>query len=360
MQTIITPQNLFFGENSTRALKKFITERSVIVAGKSWSYFEDYVESIIGKNYTIIHGKRSSPTEEPREEDVEKLVEELRESKPDIIVALGGGSIIDMSKAAAIFLSNEGLPWNEFYLGRWSSEPVKLIAIETTSGTGSGVSAATVVIRGEIKKGVVHKSLVPYVSIYDPYYTRFMSPEVSKISGMDALTHAIEAYTSNVENIISDTLALEAVRIISENLEKAIAGDFEARKNMHYANMLAGIGFTNSRLTVCHAISHKLGVRLNLPHGILNATFLPAVVEENVSGAPEKFEKIARIFGVDRDSLGSKLREINSKLGICNEIRANVELELIAEEVMGDKLVDFNPVKLTKESVIRILKKVIR
>jgi len=122
--------------------------------------------------------------------------------------------------------------------------------------------------------------------------------------------------------------------------------------------MLAGLGFTNSRLTICHGIAHKLGARLGIPHGIINAIFLPPVVEENIRGAREKFEKIAEIFGVSVDKLGDTLRKLNERLGIPNEIHSDIDLESIADEILQDRLMAFNPVKMNKEDVLRILGKV--
>jgi len=354
----IAPPNLYYGENSSKALAKFKGERIAVVSGKSWRYFENYVEKHLGKDYSFIEAKRSSQTGEPTEKDVERLTAELKHVRPNYVIAVGGGSVIDMVKAAAIFAENDDLNWENFYNAKWKNPPIKIVAVETTSGTGTGVSAASVVIHENLKKGVVHKTLVPYMSIYDPYYTKFMPREVAKSSGMDALTHAVEAYTSNVENIVSDTLALKAVEIIVKNIVEAVEGNYDARVNMHLANMLAGLGFTNSRLTICHGIAHKLGARLGIPHGIINAIFLPPVVEENLRGAREKFEKIAEIFGISVDKLGDAIRELNDKLGIPNEIHADIDMESIAEEILQDRLMIFNPAKLNREDVKRILRKV--
>ena len=346
----ITPPKIIFGRGSIEELQK--EENSVIVSGESvWKNVEKY----ISKDFPVIIFRRRSRTGEPDEKDVERLTEEIRRIQPSTIIAIGGGSVIDAAKTARI-IYEYGLSWEDMYSGKIPPLKTKFIAVETTSGTGTGVSAAAVIKNKEdFKAGIVSPYIVPDVSIYDPNLVDDMPKKVAIYTGMDALTHAIEAYTSNVDNLISDTLALKAIELIFKNLRKAVNGDKEAREKVHYGNMLAGIGFTNSRLGLCHSAAHWIGGRYEIEHGKINAILLPYVIKANERYTP-KFENIAQVMGVEDVTLG--IVELNREFGIPSKFEFGDDLEFLSEKISTDRLMNFNPRKMSRDEVYRFLQAV--
>ncbi len=344
----LTPDKIIFGWGSIKEINK-IKDGIIITGENTWSY----VKEIISPSIPLIIFRRRTPTGEPREEDVVNLADEIREYRVDWIIAIGGGSVIDSAKIARIMYENPQITWDDLYSSEILKMNSKFMAVETTSGTGTGVSAAAVVKDEHgLKRGVVSPHLIPDVAIYDPELVLSMPPKVAIYSGMDALTHAIEAYTSNVDNIISDTLALKAIELIYQNLPSSVKGNRVAREKVHYGNMLAGIGFTNSRLGLGHAASHKIGGRYDIEQGKINAILLPYVIKAN-ENYTSKFEDVAKVMGVK--DVAMAVMNLNKKLGIPTKLSHIEDIDNISAEIASDRLMKFNPREMSKENVKKFL-----
>ncbi len=347
-----TPRKIFFGWNSARNLKE-VKGKAVIVSGPSvWREVEDFVP-VDGEVYLI---ERSSTTEEPEEEDVNNTASFLLESKPDIIIAVGGGSVIDTAKLAWIFYEHPDVKWNDVYALKIPPLRKKAIfvAVETTSGTGTGISAAAVVTdkRG-LKYGIVNESLIPDMAIYDPNFVMSMPKRTVVYSGMDALTHAIESYVSKIDNVVADTLSLKAVELIFKNIKNSYMGDENARAMMHYGNMLAAMGFTNSRLGLCHAASHKIGGRYKIEHGKINAIMLPYFIMATRKYT-RRYEDIERVLRIE--SIEDALFELNEFFGIPRNFPPLRDMvDIIAKEIEKDPLMNTNPGSMSVEEIKEFL-----
>lgn len=273
---------------------------------------------------------------------------------------MGGGSIIDSAKLAWVFYENPEIGWPDIY--RRNIPPLrnkaKFVAVETTSGTGTGISAAAVVEDNKkIKHGIVSPHLVPDIAVYDPNFLMSMPRDTLIYSGMDALTHAIESYVSNIDNVAADTLSLKAIELIFENFKQSIAGMEWARAQMHYANMLAAMGFANSRLGLCHAASHKIGGRYGIAHGKINAILLPHFIR-STSKYTSRYRDIEKLLHIE--DLASAVEELNRDFRIplhFPEIKG--KMDRIADEIMKDPLMNYNPGKMSREEVLDFLHEVV-
>jgi len=358
------------GEGSLKALSEEVKgyERVLILSAGSMkrhgflSEAEDYVREAGAEVFSI-----AGLPAEPSVETVEELLPKLREEfQPDLLVALGGGSVIDTTKALKVFYDAPELNFEEIaFIDRFSKpKPVPrlrtpLIAIPSTSGAGSEVSAASVLKKGDVKYNIVTPDIAPDVAILDPRLPRTMPAEVAKNSGLDVLVHGIEAYTTKVANPFSDAMAIKAIKTVYRWLPLSVNGDGEARAKVHYAATMAGIAFLNARLGLCHAISHKaawIG-----PHGLLNAIFLPYVMEFNASKsdyARKRYAEIARELGFQTaKDLIEVVKELNEMLGVpklselVDEETLVSKVEEMAEKAYRDGLVAFNPVEPKPEEI---------
>ncbi len=346
-----TPRNIVFGRGMAKDADKFVEGKALIIAGESsWKS----VASYLSLNADVVFVRRRR-WKEPCEEDVEALVEELAPYAPRTIIAVGGGSVIDAAKAAWIFYEHPDIDWDSLYSARIPAlrRKARFIAIETTSGTGTGVSAAAVIAdRQGRKRGVVSGELIPDVAIYDPELAMSMPRAVVIYSGLDALGHAIEAYTSNVNNVIGDTLALKAIELIYTNLEASVKGDKDAREKVHYGNMLAGMGFANSRLHLGHAMAHSLGSRYKIEHGRAVGTVLPYILR--------LFEGRVPSFAILKDLMGEEpsvaVMKLLRRLGISARLDIPEEdIPSLGEEILNDRLMRFVPIEVEKEEIVKVL-----
>ncbi|WP_297073987.1 iron-containing alcohol dehydrogenase [Thermococcus sp.] len=360
------------GRNALENLKKEAKnhERVLILASNSMkkhgflSKAEDYVREAGAEVFSI-----TGLPAEPSVEVIEEFLPKVREFEPDLLVALGGGSVIDTTKALKVFYDAPGLDFEEIaFMDRFSRpKPVpklktKLIAIPSTSGAGSEVSAASVLKKGGIKYNIVTPEIAPEVAILDPRLPMTMPREVARNSGLDVLVHGIEAYTTRVANDFSDAMAIKAIKTVFAFIERSLEGDEKAREKMHYASTMAGIAFLNARLGLCHAMSHKaawIG-----PHGLLNAIFLPYVIEFNAERseyARKRYDEIARELNLkDWRELLQAIKELNERTGVpklgelVDERTFMEKLEEMAEKAYHDGLIAFNPVEPTVEEIEKL------
>lgn len=226
-----------------------------------------------------------------------------RKGKCDCVVGVGGGSAMDIAKAVSILLTNGGKAEDYIGLGKIAKNGVPKIMIPTTAGTGAEVTFTAVFINEKTgsKAGMNGDPLYPEAAILDPALTLSIPPHVTATTGIDALTHALEAYVSTQAHTISDMYALEAIDLITANLGKAYAngGNIEARSAMLLGSLLAGKALATAGVGLVHAMAYPLGGMHKIPHGLANAVLLPYVMAYNLIGAPERFSTLAEMFGVD-------------------------------------------------------------
>ncbi len=232
------------------------------------------------------------------------------EERCDLVIGLGGGSAIDVAKAVAV-TAVERVDYWEIVEGRAiSGRPLPVVAVPTTSGTGTEVTQYAVISNAgkKMKEGIGKKEFYPVLSIVDPLLTLGMPPGLTAAVGLDALTHAIEAYTTVFANPVTDTLAEAAIRLIGTSLRKAVfhGGDIAARSDMMLASMLAGMAITHADTSLAHVIGEAMGAVFPVHHGLAVSLTLPAVMEYNCSAEIGKFRRIAELLGEKTEHLSDR------------------------------------------------------
>jgi alcohol dehydrogenase len=308
-----------------------------------------------------------------------EVAEIYRKNKCDCLLAIGGGSCIDTAKAANIVISEETDDLMKFQGADNLTKPTKpMIVIPTTAGTGSEVTLAAVIrnVDTDRKMPFMSDRLYPRLAIIDPVMTMTMPPKVTAATGMDALTHAIEAYYGLQKNPISDALALSAIDLTFQYLAACTekGSDKEARLAMANAALIAGIAFSNSMVGIVHALAHSCGGVAHVPHGVANAILLPFGMEYNLKKAPERIATMAQYMGIkdlpDKVNERAKaaiqaVRDLNKKLNKLSGIPltladagvAEDQLSEIAKASVNDGSCLYNPEDITVKSALAVLKK---
>lgn len=317
----------------------------------------------------IFDGAQPNPTDL----NVEAGLKILKEEKCDIIVSLGGGSSHDCAKGIGIVAGNGGNIRDYAGINMSTKPMTPLIAINTTAGTASEMTRFCIITNTDtkVKMAIVDWRCTASVSINDPLTMVKKPAALTAATGMDALTHAVEAYVSTIATPVTDSAALMAIKLISENLRNAVAnGDnFEARNNMAYAQFLAGMAFNNASLGYVHAMAHQLGGFYDLPHGVCNAILLPHVERFNLISNPKRLADIAVAMGEKVDGLSTRdaaevalnaIVRLSQDIGIpsgLTELGVKEEdLRIMAENAMKDACSFTNPRKAKLEDVIQIFK----
>ncbi len=306
----------------------------------------------------------------PRSTTVNRAGEHVRKIQPDLIIALGGGSAMDAAKAVALLATNDGKI--EDYEGKekYEAAPLPVIAIPTTCGTGSEVTWVSVITDTErkFKMSIKGIEMFPSVALVDPDLLMTLPGPVVASTGLDALTHAIEAYTSKPASPITDLFALKAIKLIFNSLETAfrnIESEKEARENLMLGSTMAGVAFGNSDVGAVHCISESIGALFDIPHGVANALFLPYVMQFNVPACTERFADIAAAAGIDEkssqadaDRLIEKIKSLSHVLGIplFKELGINKDqFAKIAEYSFKNNSNPSNPRDTSVEDYLNIL-----
>lgn len=239
---------------------------------------------------------------DPRFEIVEDALAALRAAGADAVIGLGGGSSLDMAKITSVMATNEGPVGKYFGIDLVPNKGLPLLLVPTTAGTGSEVTPIVILSdHGEkLKKGVVSPHLFPACALLDAELTLGLPPKVTAATGMDALIHAVESYTSINATPLSDMLAREAIGLLFHNIRTAYANgaDLTARENMLRGSMLAGMAFANAGVTAVHAFAYPIGAEFHIPHGIANTIMLVPVMRFNQTGNLKRFARLATFFGV--------------------------------------------------------------
>ena len=306
MARFTLPRDIYHGKDALDALKTFKGKRAMIcVGGGSMKRFGflDKVEKNLkeaGMEVQLFEGIEPDPSVET----VMKGAAAMLEFEPDWIVAIGGGSPIDAAKAMWIKYEYPDITFEDMckVFGIPSlRKKAHFCAISSTSGTATEVTAFSIITDYQkgIKYPIADFEITPDVAIVDPELAETMPQKLVAHAGMDAMTHAIEAYVSTANCDFTDPLALHAIKMIQNDLVGSYNGDMEKRDAMHNAQCLAGMAFSNALLGIVHSMAHPLGALYDTPHGIANAIILPTVMEYNAEATGEKYRDIAKAMGVE-------------------------------------------------------------
>jgi alcohol dehydrogenase class IV len=305
----------------------------------------------------------------PRDGEVMLGAEIYRASGCDAIVAVGGGSPMDCAKGIGIVVTNERNVLDFEGVDNVEHPGPPLVCVPTTAGSSADVSQFAIIndTARKVKIAIVSKAMVPDVALIDPLVTLTMPPDLTAHTGVDALTHAIEAYVSNAHGPTTDLLALEAVRRIARHLPRVIAApqDETARAGMMLGSMYAGLAFSNAILGAVHAMAHSLGGLMDLPHGQCNAMLLDHVIAYNYDSAPDRYEDIAVALGAQfppsagqdekREALLGKIRELKKTVGVTSGLGSlgvrPEDLDGLTAFAMHDPCMVTNPKSPTAEEI---------
>ena len=393
MARFTLPRDLYHGKGSLEELKNLKGKRAVVVVGggsmKKFGFLDRAVAYLkeAGMEVRLIEGVEPDPSVET----VMRGAAVMQEFQPDWIVAMGGGSPIDAAKTMWAFYEYPDTTF-EALITPFSfptlRQKAKFCAIPSTSGTATEVTAFAVIT--DYHKGIKYPladfNITPDVAIVDPDLAETMPQKLTAHTGMDAMTHAVEAYVSTLHCNYTDPLALHAIKMIHENLKKSYDGDKEARAAMHDAQCLAGMAFSNALLGIVHSMAHKTGAAYqgdHIIHGAANAMYLPKVIQYNakVPEAAERYADIARFIGLTGSTTAELVaalvaelrqmnRELNIPLGIKNYGAGGVlaetsiideqefleKLPEVAANAIGDACTGSNPRVPTQEEMEKLLK----
>ena len=387
------PRDLYHGTGSLETLKTLTGKKAIVVVGggsmKRFGFLDKAVAYLkeAGMDVELFEGVEPDPSVET----VMKGAEAMRKFQPDWIVAMGGGSPIDAAKAMWVFYEYPDTTFEEIitpFSFPTLRTKAKFCAIPSTSGTATEVTAFSVIT--DYHKGIKYPladfNITPDVAIVDPELAETMPKKLVAHTGMDAMTHAIEAYVSTLHCNYTDPLALHAIKMIHNNLKKSYDGDMEARAAMHDAQCLAGMAFSNALLGIVHSMAHKTGAAYtgdHIIHGCANAMYLPKVIKYNSKNeeAANRYAEIASFIGLSGatteekvDSLIAELRSMNDQLdipqGIKNYGKSGVKADTsiidekefleklpeVAKNAIADACTGSNPRQPSQEEMEKLLK----
>ena len=367
-----------FGKNAAKELPRILKEfkaKNVMVVYDAGVKMAGIAEKVLAEvekadvKVTVFDGVIPNPTNEV----VEEAAEIAQRENIDVFVAVGGGSSIDLTKAVNILMTNPDPIGQYGGIGLVKESVLPLIAIPTTAGTSSEITnvVALTDTKAVCKYVIIDNKIVADKVIADPEFTKTMPAGVTAATGMDAITHAVESYISNMSTALTEYHSIKALQIFHEYLPKAVANgsDMEEREKMMLGCLIAGFGFSNANLGLVHGIAHTLRAHFHLAHGVANATVLPYVMEYNADSCPEKMVNLAKAIDLpvsgdlakDKYLLSKELLKMTKTVGIKTLSELGVEekdFEMIAEDVLKEPVLGFNPKQgVTKEDVISILKK---
>ena len=379
------PRDLYHGKGSLAELKNLKGKKAIIVVGggsmKRGGFLgqaEEYLKEA-GMEVKLFEGVESDPSVET----VMRGAKMMQEFEPDWIVAMGGGSPIDAAKTMWAFYEYPDTTFEDLitpFAFPELRQKAHFCAISSTSGTATEVTAFAVIT--DYQKGIKYPladfNITPDVAIVDPNLAETMPPKLVAHTGMDAMTHAVEAYVSTLHCNYTDPLALHAIKMIHDYLKKSYDGDMDARDQMHDAQCLAGMAFSNALLGIVHSMAHKTGAAYSgghIVHGCANAMYLPKVIKYN-SKEPEaaaRYAKIAKFINLPgttdqelTDALIARIREMNKELdiptcirdyegGIIDEKEFMEKLPAVAELAVGDACTGSNPRSITPAQMEKLL-----
>lgn len=378
MSRFCLPRDVYHGKGSLEELKNLKGKKAILVVGGGSMKRQGFLDKAVnylkeaGMEVTLFEGVEPDPSVET----VMKGAEAMRAFEPDWIVAMGGGSPIDAAKAMWAFYEYPDVTFEDLCTPFSFPElrrKARFAAISTTSGTATEVTAFSVITNYQtgVKYPLADFNITPDVAIVDPELVGGLPVKQVAYTGMDALTHAIEAYVSTLNGPFTDPLALQAIEMVLDYLPASYHCNMEAREQMHYAQCLAGMAFSNALLGIVHSMAHKTGAAFStghIPHGCANAIYLPFVIQYNAKEpeAAKRYAEIARRMGLDGtsekaliNSLVSKIRQFNDMLNIPQTLKEfgieeqefKEKIANIAQLAVGDACTGSNPRSITPEQM---------
>jgi Alcohol dehydrogenase, class IV len=370
---------MYYGKGSLEQLKNLKGKKAIMVLGggsmKKFGFVDQAVAYLKEAGIETMLFENVEP--DPSVETVMKGAEAMRKFEPDWIISMGGGSPIDAAKAMWVFYEYPETSFEDIiqpFSFPTLRQKAKFVAISSTSGTATEVTAFSVIT--DYAKGVKYPladyNITPDIAIVDPNLAETMPPTLTAHTGMDALTHAVEAYVSTLNSPFTDALAIKAIQMVFEYLPASFGGDTAAREQMHYAQCMAGQAFTNALLGIVHSMAHKTGAAFStghIPHGCANAIYLPYVIKFNAKNAEERYADIARSVGITGTNaecvkqLCEKIDAYNVSLGIPKSLAEFGVLEdefkekigKISELAVGDACTGSNPRPITPAEMEKLL-----
>ena len=379
MARFTLPRDIYFGPGAMKELAVLGKSRKhafIVTGGHSMqkSGALDRLQKILtdaGLQVTLFTGVEPDPSVET----VMKGAQAMRDAQPDVIIAIGGGSPIDAAKAMWVFYEHPEKTFDDikdpFSLPILRQKAI-FAAIPSTSGTATEVTAFSVITdySTKVKYPLADFEITPDISIVDSDLAETMPPKLTAHTGLDALTHAIEAYVAALHSDFSDPLAIKAIQMIDDDLVASYNGDMPARGRMHIAQCLAGMAFSNALLGITHSIAHKIGAQFGLPHGLCNAILQPFVIQFNRKACEARYADIARALGLPGNTekqlvnvLVDKICALNDSLDIPPTLEAagvaretfDAHLDFIAENAVKDPCTGANPRETTADDIRKIL-----
>lgn len=378
MSRFTIPRDIYYGDNAIEMLSSIANiQRATVVCGGNSMQKHGFLNKTLEilKSAGIKTDTVEGVEPDPSVETVMKGAKQMEKFEPQLIVALGGGSAIDAAKAMWIFYENPKMSFKDiltpFSLPKLRKKAI-FAAIPSTSGTASEVTAFSVITdyANKVKYPIADFEITPDIAILDTNLPLTMPQNITAFTGMDALTHAIEAYVATASSMFSAPLALQAIATVTDDITLSYQGDVAAKKRMHLAQCLAGMAFSNALLGICHSLAHKVGAVFNLPHGECNAILLPYVVRYNSVVCKDLYCDIAKIMGESFATQGQgvnklveKIRSLNTSLNIPLCFKdAQVPQSLfeqfaegIAQKAFLDPCTSSNPRKTSAEELYRLL-----
>lgn len=376
MARFTLPRDIYHGKDSLEVLKSLEGKKAFIVIGggsmKRFGFLDKVLSYLKEANMETKVFEGVEP--DPSVETVMKGAKEMEEFNPDWIVSIGGGSPIDAAKAMWIFYEYPDFTFEKaivpFGLPKLRRK-AKFVAIPSTSGTATEVTAFSVITdyKAKIKYPLADFEITPDIAIVDPSLAETMPEKLVAHTGMDALTHAIEAYTASLRSNFTDPLALKAIEMVNMHLVNSYKGDMEARGEMHEAQCLAGMAFSNALLGIVHSMAHKVGAVFHIPHGCANAIFLPYVIKYNRKACEDRYANIARHIGLKGESereltdvLIDLINKFNKELNIPSSMKEygieeddfKANLKFIAHNAVLDPCTGSNPREIDDETMEKL------
>jgi hypothetical protein len=371
MSKLYVAGETFHGVGAIEELKNLKGNRAIIVCGKNSVKKSGVLDNALtylkeaGMETEVFSGVEGDPSINT----VLKGAESFSKFQPDWIIGLGGCSSIDAAKMMWTFYEYPELTFEDvikpFNIPALRQK-ARFVAIPTTSGTGTEMTGLAVItdIEKGVKYPVVSYELTPDVAIIDGNLCKTMSDRITANTGLDALTHSIEAYVSNIEDNYADVLSKGSMEMIFDNLRTAVAEpeNLTVRQNMHDASAMAGFAFTNSWLGIAHSLAHQLGGMYHIPHGVANAIVLPNVIRFN-SKATDRFEDLATVLGKQSaEDLAQEVETLRADINVIGSVKDfgvseeewTKNLKYIANNSFADPCTGFNPRKPTVEELEQI------
>jgi len=367
LSTFSFPTKVVFGPGAVREAAAVLAgvgvTRPLIVtdAGVRGSDAFKKLAAAGGENWPVFSAVHPNPTND----DVEAAFAAYSADRCDSVVALGGGSALDVGKIIRLRVKRPDKSLAQFEFGADWSGLAPLVAIPTTAGTGSEVGRSSVIILDNVKTCIFHPSLLATAAILDPELTVGLPPKLTAATGADALTHCIESFTSPVFHPLCDGIALEGIHLIGQALPRAVknGNDIDARGLMLVAAMMGGIAFQKD-LGAAHSLSHPLSSLCGLHHGTANALTLPAVMEFNAARKPGLYKRVGIAFGLADAAdaaVIAHVRALFAEIGLGGGLAAYgvkpAQLEALADQALTDACHLTNPVPVTRADLLELYKK---